>query len=292
MIAVSIVLYKTEFSEIERIIHSCSSKQVKYIFLIDNSPTDQLAQPVKEHFPQVIYIAGHGNIGYGKAHNIAIRRSIELSVRYHLVVNADVYFEPQVLEQLAFFMDTHTETALTMPLIKYPDGKIQYLCKLLPTPADLLCKRFLMPGFNRKRMEKYQLLFSGYKHIMNVPCLSGCFMFLRIESLQQVGLFDERFFMYGEDVDLSRRLHAKYPTLFYPQCTVWHVHARHSYRNIRMLGIHMINMYRYFMKWGWYFDRERDQINNHTIKMIYELTGSETFIEDEVDSYFTSKNRN
>ena len=92
-----------------------------------------------------------------------------------------------------------------MPKVYYPNGELQYLCKLIPTPFDLMFKRFLPSSIVERRMIKFQLRFTKYNKIMNVPYLSGCFMFFRISALQDIGLFDERFFMYPEDIDITRR---------------------------------------------------------------------------------------
>ena len=87
-------------------------------------------------------------------------------------------------------------------------------------------------------------------------------MFLRVASLQDVGLFDERFFMYGEDIDLSRRVHARYRTMYYPNVTVIHAHKAESYKSRKMLVVHMLNIIKYFNKWGWIYDAERIRINS------------------------------
>ena len=82
---------------------------------------------------------------------------------------------------------------------------------------DLIFKRFLPGRLTRKRLRKFQLQFTGYDKPMNVPYLSGCFMFFRMSALQEIGLFDERFFMYPEDIDITRRIHERYKTIFYPK---------------------------------------------------------------------------
>jgi GT2 family glycosyltransferase len=107
-----------------------------------------------------------------------------------------------------------------MPKVVYPDGSLQYLCKLIPSPFDLFFRRFLpeqLKKLSRKKNELYELRFSGYDKEMEVPCLSGCFMLFRISALKQVGFFDERFFMYAEDFDITRRMHSKFKTLFFPE---------------------------------------------------------------------------
>ena len=103
---------------------------------------------------------------------------------------------------------------------------------------------------------------------MEVPYLSGCFMLLRTEALKNVGMFDERFFMYPEDIDLTRRIHRKYKTIFYPNVSVVHHHARASYQNVRLLAVHVWNLVRYFNKWGWFFDKERKKVNEFVLRKL------------------------
>lgn len=83
----------------------------------------------------------------------------------------------------------------------------------------------------------------------------------RMGAIYDCGKFDERFFMYPEDIDLCRRIHRKYKTLYVPSPIVVHHHRKASYKSTRMLWVHIINMIKYFNKWGWWIDRERKQIN-------------------------------
>lgn len=205
------------------------------------------------------------NRGYGAAHNIAIRHTLEEGVKYHLVVNADIRFEPEILDEIEHFMDTHHEVGSLMPKVVYPDGRLQYLCKLLPTPLDVFSRRFLPKCLIRKRNERYELRASGYDRIMNIPYLSGCFMLLRADALREVGLFDERFFMYPEDIDLTRRIHRHFQTVFYPYVSIIHDHARGSYKSPKLLWIHIVNLCKYFNKWGWLVDHERTAVNQRVI---------------------------
>lgn len=91
-------------------------------------------------------------------------------------------------------------------------------------------------------------------------------MLLRTEAVRKARLFDEQFFMYPEDVDLTRRIHQDYLTVFYPHTTIIHNHEKASYRSIRMLWVHMVNMCKYFNKWGWWKDEERKLVNELTTK--------------------------
>lgn len=241
MLNASIVTYRTPENQLRTITDILGrSPEVRRVIVVDNT---------------------EDNRGYGAAHNIAIRETIEEGLPYHLVVNADIRFEPEILSEMTAYMDEHPEVGSMMPRVVYPDGRLQYLCKLLPSPMDVFGRRFLPAKWNEKRNERFELRATGYDKEMNVPYLSGCFMLLRTEALKEVGLFDERFFMYPEDIDLTRRIHRHFQTLYYPRCTIIHDHAQGSYKSIKLLWIHIWNLCKYFTKWGWLFDKERRQFN-------------------------------
>lgn len=231
--------------------------------MVDNSSCNGKKSTISS--TKVEYIWNNGNnIGYGKAHNIAIRQSVRWHTPFHLVINADVWVKAEDLDALYAFIETHKEVGSLMPKVVYPNGQLQYLCKLLPTPFDVFGRRFLPSWLTGKRNARYELRQTGYDKPMNVPYLSGCFMLLRTEAVLKARLFDERYFMYPEDIDLTRTIHRDYLTLFYPAVTIIHDHAQASYHSWRMTWVHITNMCKYFNKWGWFFDRER-HLFNHTL---------------------------
>jgi len=271
-LSISIVLFHNKKEELTETLSSCLNANLNIrIYLIDNSKNDNLSV-LSNLDNRITYIFNNANLGYGKAHNIALRKSIEESIPYHLVLNPDVYFEKGVLEELYNFMEANEDVGLVMPKVLYPDGDIQYLCKLLPTPLDLFGRRFLNFGpfkkFVEKRNEIYELRFTGYDKIMEVPYLSGCFMFIRTEVLKKVGLFDERFFMYLEDTDLSRRIHRVAKTIYYPYVHVYHEYGKGSYKSLKLLYYHIKSAIKYFNKYGWFFDKEREEINKRILKKL------------------------
>jgi len=184
-------------------------------------------------------------------------------------LNADVYFEKiiniDVLNQLYCFMDQNPQVGHVMPMVLNPDGSIQKLCKLIPSPLDLAARVLGRFGLNLKKIINIELPESVYQQKCFVPYLSGCFMFLRVDALKDVGLFDERFFMYPEDIDLTRRMAVKYDTIFFPDVQVYHEHGGASHKSIRMFLIHLLNMIRYFNKWGWFYDPIRRNLNYKTL---------------------------
>lgn len=268
----SIVLYEDNDESLKKAINSFlnTSLSVK-LYLVDNSTTNRLKY-LEKLDNRIVYIYNNSNIGFGKAHNIALQKSIEEGVLYHLVLNPDVYFDSGVLEELFDFMEKNKDVANVMPKVFYPDGNLQYLCKLLPTPKELIARRFIKNDETiRKINHHYELRDSGYDKILNIPFLSGCFMFLRVEHLKEIGLFDEKIFMYMEDTDLNRRLHSKYKTIFYPKVLITHVHAKESYKRKLLLWEHIKSTIYYFNKYGWFFDSFRREKNKEVIKSIKEL---------------------
>ena len=272
-LSASIVLYNTKIEDLKRVIDSYFAYQgEKQLFLVDNSPSDELKNIVAMYpNKEIHYIFNNANMGYGKAHNIAIRKSIEQGQPYHIILNPDIIIEKGALEKLTDYMEQHPEVGNIMPKIIYPDGELQYLCKLLPSPIDLIFRRFIpVKKWKEAINKKYELHSFGYDKIMNVPNPSGCFMFLRTEVLKQVGLFDENIFMYLEDIDLNRRIYSKYKTIYYPEATVIHEYQKESYKSKKLLKAHIKSAIYYFNKYGWFFDKERNNINGNVLRELLE----------------------
>lgn len=261
----SIVVYKSRPELLAEAIQSfLTGAPESRLFIIDNSPTDA-ARSLVNH-PLITYIFNGDNLGFGAAHNLAIKEVMNTS-KYHLVLNPDVNFKPEVIRQMIAFMEANHEVGLSMPKVLYPDGRLQYLCRLLPSPATLFLRRFASRflWLRDKINHRYELQFSGYNRIMDVPFLSGCFMFLRVDALRKSGLFDEQIFLYTEDIDLTRRIHQYYRTVFYPDATIYHHHVNESRKNLRAFLHHAISAVAYFNKWGWFTDYERKKINKNAI---------------------------
>lgn len=261
MITASIVTYKTDQVELETVLKCLCNSIVEKVYVVDNSPTSSLKRTVLS-YGKAEYIFGHGNIGYGAAHNLAIRKLLGTNVKYHLVINSDIDFDKKVVTVLEEFMDLNPDIGLVMPKIFSPNGDLQYLCKLLPTPLDMLGRRFSPLKFIQYRNSYFEMRLSGYNKIMDVPFLSGCFMFLRVNVLLEINGFSDDFFMYCEDIDICRRIKLnKFRTVFYPNVSIVHVHKKESYKNNKMLIIHIKSAIKYFNKWGWFWDPFRKNVN-------------------------------
>jgi GT2 family glycosyltransferase len=266
-LTVSIVLFNNADEAVKKTIASCLNTSLSlHLILLDNSSTDDLKKLARN--TSIEYIFNNGNLGFGKAHNIAIRNAVEQS-NYHLVLNPDVKFEQGILEEIFQFMEAHKDIGQLMPKVFYENGELQKLCHLLPTPVNLIGRRFFEnKHWSKKLNDKYELKGFHYDKCMDVPNLSGCFMFLRCEALKKTGSFDERFFMYMEDVDFTRRMHASYKTLFYPHVSITHGFEKESYNNSTVLRHHINSAIKYINKWGWLYDKERENFNR---RLIHEL---------------------
>ena len=268
VITASLVLFHNSELYITTVINSIIKSSLKIkLYVIDNSTTDSLRFFLSDY--DLIYIKNKSNIGFGKAHNIGIRKAIESKSDYHLILNPDISFDEFAVEKLVLRAEKDKGIGLIMPNIIYPDGNIQYLCKLLPTPMNLIFRRFLpFKSIVNKLNDQYELKKMDFSKENEVPSLSGCFMFVRTSVLEKVAGFDERYFMYLEDVDLCRKIGEISKLIYYPDVSVVHNYEKGSYKNKKLLIYHIKSSIKYFNKWGWVFDRKRSAINNKTIKSL------------------------
>ena len=177
-IKASIVLYKTSMAELVKVCQSLFQDDIfSKVIIVDNSPDDRLKNIIPDK--KVEYIFNGRNIGYGAAHNIAIRKIIDQS-DYHLALNTDIFFSADVIPRIVGYLNKHPKVGLVLPKVLNLRGEVQYLAKLLPTPSNLLIRLFLPDNILKKKRTKYQLAFNGYNTTMEAPCLSGCFMFFRV----------------------------------------------------------------------------------------------------------------
>lgn len=264
MIVASIVAFHTATDDLYRLITCVLRSNIDILYIIDNSSNDSLRE-LKNISERIVYIYSD-NLGYGSGHNIAIKKSVEKGADYHVVLNPDVHWEGDVIKLLVEFMDEHRNCGLVMPKVLYPNGDIQYLCKMLPTPIDLFGRRFIpWKKYQERHDACFEMHWTRYDKLMEVPSLSGCFMFMRVDVLREVGGFDERFFMYAEDLDLCRRIGEVSKTMYLPDVSIVHEYEKGSYKNKKLLKYHICSVVKYFNKWGWFFDGKRKTKNKQCL---------------------------
>lgn len=266
MINVSLVTYRTPLNDVLSAVFTCSeSPFVENIYIIDNSPDNDLCGKLSSK-SKVTYIHNPTNPGYGAAHNIAINYSLLNDIPFHLVLNADVIFDHRILEKLVSFANSYKNVGLIAPKMLYEDGSVQCSRKLLPTPMNMFIRAFLPKHFRTRIDDRFELKCFGYDKPLSVPYVSGAFMFLRTSTLHEIGVFDERFFMYPEDIDLSRRVAQHNDVRYVPEFIIIHKYGGATWKSFRMFFIHLFNMCLYFNKWGWVYDKGRRDLNKRTLK--------------------------
>lgn len=274
----SLVIYETPAEELQPLFTSLQQSQATWV-VVDNSASE--SEAAKRRGMVLVhggmYVPASGNLGFGAGHNLALQHLQEKSIEssYHLVVNPDIEFVPAILERLSSLLDRCPDVGWVMPQVRFRDGTVQPLCKLLPTPMDLFGRRFLTGLGNRlmkRRQEAYELRGGENTASTTVPFLSGCFIFARRQMLQQAGGFDDRYFMYMEDVDLCRRMSRHTKLMYWPEVSVVHGFSRGSHHDLRLTFRHVQSAIRYFNRWGWFFDRARDRANQRALNGLHERT--------------------
>lgn len=213
------------------------------LFVSDNGSTNDSMQKIKQKFPDVVAIYNQKNSGFGAGNNAVIPR---LHSDYHLLVNPDIEIDYDILSQLTAYMEAHPEIGILTPKVLNMDGTEQHLPKRKPRFIYLLSGR--LPGLKRFRNH-----FTRADELLNDPVpidfCTGCFMFLRTDLFLKVGGFDERYFLYFEDADLTRKIQTYAQTIYFPHAYVYHQWHRASGKNLKFLLIHIKSMFQYFIKW-------------------------------------------
>lgn len=262
-VVASIVLFNHSSSQLEDTLKSLLSEDcVEKIVLVDNGGASWAASLDN---PRISYIRSEQNNGFGHGHNLAMARFLD-KCDYFLICNPDISFVQGALERLYHFARDGKHQFVS-PRIYYSDGRLQYSCRLLPTPANLFLRRFF-PSWAAKLDVTYEIQRADYTQSFSVPTVSGCFMLMSSNLLKTLGGFDERYFMYLEDVDLCRRALPLTEILFYPGSTITHVFGKGSYKNLNLFTYHIKSTISYFNKWGWFCDRERSITNQKCLKTI------------------------
>jgi len=224
-LSVIIVNYNVKYF-LEQCIHSVY-KSIQHlgaeVMVVDNNSVDGSCQMIHEKFPGVILIENKVNVGFSKANNQAIRKA---RGRYILLLNPDTVVQEDTFLSCIRFMESHPEAGCLG--VKMIDGKGNFLPESkrgLPTPAVAFYKIFGLSALfpSSQRFGRYHLGFLDKDKIHEVDVVAGAYMFLRKSLLDTVGLLDEDFFMYGEDIDISYRItQAGYKNYYYPHTTIIH----------------------------------------------------------------------
>ncbi len=229
------------------------------IIVVDNASGDDLSALVAA-YPRVRWLNSPANRGMGAGNNLGMAASLG---RYILILNPDTVIQPGAIEALAAYLDSHPRTALVGPKLFYPDGSLQYSCSRWP--------KFWLPFLRRTFLGRFfpgalnDFLMKDYDHQTAGPVdwLMGSCLLMRRELVMADGSvwqprFDERYFMYFEDVDLAREIWSRgHEVAYEPRAVVIHDHQRASTQRPWYLAIfldrlarqHILSWLKYFIKW-------------------------------------------
>lgn len=259
LLSIVIVTYNSS-AHIGTCLNSLGPKLQKLTIVIDNSSSDGTPDLVEAEFPHVTLVRNPENLGFGRGCNIGFAQT---QARYVLVLNPDVVTSPQAIDALVVFAECIPSLGILAPLLVNTDGSRQFSCRTVQTGLTVL--------FRRTPLGKMPLATSFLRrHLMeNIPLdrpsevdwVLGAYMLVRREALQSVGGFDERFFLYCEDVDWCLRMWKhNWKVIFNPLVASFHQHQQAS-RGLNLAKrttlLHLHSFVRFFAKypsllWHWH----------------------------------------
>lgn len=253
-VTVSIVNWNTreELRECLRTLLAQDASASAEVIVVDNASSDGSADMLRSEFENSVQlIVNDTNRGFGAAHNQSIARS---SGRFVLLLNPDCRIpEADAIGKMTRYMDANPDVGMLGPKVLNPDGSLQYSARRFPRMlAGAFRHTALGRLFPRNRfVREYMMIDWAHDQVRDVHWLSGAALMVRRETFEQIGLLDEGFFMYVEDVDWCRRAHqAGWRVVYYPMATVEHRIGASSDQNpVEMIRQHHRSMLRYFLKY-------------------------------------------
>ncbi len=223
------------------------TKQVDYhVYVIDNGSTDDTLKIIKQkQYDHVTVIENDRNYGYGAGHNKAIEC---VKSQYHLIINPDVKIIDDVIFRLTQYLETNDDIGLVTPKILHPDGRLQVLPKKNPKFIYLIARRIHLPFLSKFRHE-YEMAENDVDSAFDIEFCTGAFMFARTSLLKKTGGFDERYFMYFEDADLTREIRRYARVQYNPDYVVFHEWERAGSKQLKFFLIQICSMMKYLRKW-------------------------------------------
>lgn len=245
------VSYKTNHAEVESL-SSCLArldKSIGYAVVVNKytpgEPIDSLEKDADA------FMRLSSNVGYGAAIN---RISKGVNSKWIAAINTDIIWGKGCFEDLATWLNNNQGVAIAVPQILDQKGKLQMLCKKDPSVLALISRRFLphrlKPRFLKRYDKSYTYGSYDYHEVFEACYLSGCCMIINRAIFEYVGGFDERFFLYLEDADLTRSMRRHGRCIHLPISSIVHTWGRGNYKSMRLAFVNIISTVTYFRKWG------------------------------------------
>ena len=237
-ISASIVIYNEKEESLRKVVESfLSISYKKELIVVDNSPND-LMKFFCDQYKEVTYVFLNKNVGFGKGHNIAFQHLKEKS-NLHLILNPDIFFDCNEIMSFLAWLLSSPNISLAIPKVLFPDGKIQNVVRNIPTVSSLIKRKF---------KKNHDVIDIEDNSVVEIPFAHGCFMAFKTEVFEKINGFDERFFMYMEDVDIWMRAKKYGKTVINTNYKMYHEYRKGSSKSFKLLWLHLLSAYKFFMK--------------------------------------------
>lgn len=245
-ISISIVTYNSKKDILECI--DSIKRYTKFypykIYISDNNSNDGIIPLIKATHPDITILENKKNLGFGSAHNKVINI---VESDYHAIINPDILFTNDIIKQLVSIMESDPKIALIAPQTLNIDGTRQHLPKRNPNflylLSGILSNKF---SFMQKYRDEYTMANQELDLLEEVEILTGCFMLFKTKTLRTLKGFNEAYFMYFEDLDITRRAKKLGKTIFSKDTVVFHRWERESHKSKKLFLMHLKSMFIYF----------------------------------------------
>jgi GT2 family glycosyltransferase len=257
-----LVAYRTAAADVARLERCLNhlDPSIGYAVVVN---AHRSGEPIEALAPRAdLFLTTSRNLGYGRAVNWAATALAHQAINHGVppapwlaALNTDLTWVEGSFEGLLLWLSGEPSVVLAVPQIRNPAGEVQHLCKTDPTVMALLSRRFvpswLKPEWLQQLDRRYVMASSQLDRVLDVEYLSGCCMVIRRCAFESVGGFDERFFLYLEDADLTRSLRKKGRCVHVPVMQITHAWGRGNHRSFWLTAVNLASAWLYFRKWGW-----------------------------------------
>jgi GT2 family glycosyltransferase len=258
-VSIVIVNYKTRglVKQCLKSIRRAAPKLDYEVLVTDNASGDGSAEMIRERFPEARLFALSENIGFGRGNNLPMTKA---KGRYVFILNPDAMLTDGAVEAMASYMDAHPDVGVLAPKLRHPDGSRQESTHRFPSPWMPLLRRTPLGKlpWAKPEIDRYFMRGEIGEDVREIPWAEGAGLFVRRKAIDEVGMFDERYFAYFEDADWCRRFWDKgWKVMWFPKAEIIHYHRRESadmfwflapFMN-RVSRIHIASAWKYYRKW-------------------------------------------
>ena len=244
-VSASIVAFNSakEITTILSCLEKCLPFGLEEVFVVDNMSTDNTKEIISNNFKWVHLIPNEKNLGYGAGHNVALSH---ISSDVHLIVNPDIKISTEQFAAIVDYFSKNEDIVLACPKVLNEDGTEQYLPKKTPTFKYVILGA--LPFFKKMR-KQYTMADRIIAEPIDVDFCTGCFMMCRTDALLKCGGFDDRFFMYFEDADLSKTMKKYGRVVYNPFLSVTHLWKRENKKSLKGISRFLKSFRKFVKKW-------------------------------------------